>query len=47
MRAMALALLVLAGGTAHAQRAAVSANLSPEAAGAAFKQAVASVCVHY
>ena len=45
MRAMALALLVLAGGTAHAQRAAVSANLSPEAAGEAFKQAVASVCV--
>ena len=45
MRAIAFALIVLAGGTAHAQRAAVSADLSPEAAGEAFKQAVVGVCV--
>ena len=45
MRAMAIALVVLACGPAQAQRAAVSADLSPEAAGEAFKQAVVSVCL--
>lgn len=45
MRAMAFVLLALASGTAHAQRNAVSANLSPEAAGDAFKQAIVGVCL--
>lgn len=45
MRAMVFALAVLASGTAHAQRPAVSADLSPAAAGEAFKQAIVGVCL--
>lgn len=40
-----LVLAVVAASAAHAQRSAVSADLSPAAAGEAFKQAVVSVCV--
>lgn len=46
MRAMGLALAILVcGGAASAQRAAVSADLSPEAAGQAFRRAVVEGCV--
>ena len=45
MRAMAIALTVLACSSAHAQRNAVSVDLSPEAAAQAFKAAVVDVCV--
>lgn len=46
MRTAILVLLgCLAAGPAFAQRGAVSADLSPEAAGEAFKSAVANVCV--
>jgi hypothetical protein len=47
MTRLAFAFVALAAATlpAHAQRNAVSATLSPEAAGEAFKQAIAAVCV--
>ena len=47
MRLAACILAAVAGFAlpAYAQRAAVSANLSPEAAGEAFKQAITNVCV--
>ncbi len=45
MRTFAIAALVLAAAPALAQRSAVSAELSPEMAGAAFSRAVMDVCV--
>jgi hypothetical protein len=46
MRIPVLVLFIaIAASAAHAQRAAVSADLSPEAAGMAFKQAVTDVCL--
>lgn len=46
MKAIALTVVVLAcAGAAHAQRSAVSANLSPEAAGQAFGRTVVEACV--
>jgi hypothetical protein len=40
-----IVLAVLSAAPAHAQRTAISANLSPEAAAEAFQQAVTDVCV--
>ncbi len=45
MRTLAIAALMLAALPAQAQRSAVSAELSPEMAGAAFSRAVMDVCV--
>lgn len=45
MRMLAIAALMLAAAPAVAQRTAVSAELSPEMAGAAFSRAVMDVCV--
>lgn len=45
MRTLAIAALMLAAAPAVAQRAAVSAELSPEMAGAAFARTVMDVCV--
>ncbi len=45
MRALAIAAVMLATLPAQAQRTAISAELSPEEAGAAFSRAVAQVCV--
>ena len=45
MRTLVIALAVLAAAPAYAQRSAVSAELSPEMAGAAFSRAVMDVCV--
>src|SRR5262245_30338032 len=46
MKAIGLALAILGcTGAAHAQRSAVSADLSPEAAGQAFRRAVVDACV--
>lgn len=45
MRTLAIAALLMVATPAHAQRTAVSAQLSPEAAGEAFGRAVVDVCV--
>jgi len=45
MRVLAIAVMMLASAPAYAQRSAVSAELSPEMAGAAFSRTVMDVCV--
>lgn len=45
MKAAVILVAIAASGAAHAQRSAVSADLSPEVAGQVFRQTIADVCV--